>query len=74
MDCVFPVKLAEFLDFQPAGSVLLLLGAGVISAFALSAFQNNDFAHFTSPCLPNPGKAVKMLPAETTGSIGSFNR
>ena len=52
MNCVLPVKLAVFFDLQTAGSVLFLLRAGVISAFALIAFQNNDFAHFTSPCLP----------------------
>ena len=69
MNCVLPVELAVFLDFQTSRSVLFLLRAGVISAFALSAFQNNDFAHFSSPCLPVHGKAVKMLPPRRTGAF-----
>ena len=56
MDRVFPVKFAEFLDFQTPRSILFLLGGGIISAFALSAFQNNDFTHFSSPCLPFHGE------------------
>jgi len=41
------VKLAEFLLFEPAGSVSLLLGGRVVPAFALSAFQCNYFAHLS---------------------------
>ena len=50
MHRVLAVEFAVFLYFQPSGSVFLLLGAGIISAFALRAFQNDDFTHFTSPC------------------------
>jgi hypothetical protein len=50
MNRMFPVKLAVFFDFQPTGSIFLLLGRRVISAFALGAFQNDYFTHFTSPC------------------------
>ncbi len=44
------LKLAVFLLFKTTGSVSLLLGCRVVSAFALSAFQCNNFTHLDSPC------------------------
>ena len=45
MNGVLAFKLAELFDFKTTGSVFLFLGRSVVPAFALSAFQNNDFAH-----------------------------
>ena len=42
---MLPLKLAELLDLEAAGSILLLLGRRVVPAFALGAFKNDDFAH-----------------------------
>ena len=42
---MLPLKLAELLDLETAGSVFLLLGRRVVPAFALGAFKNDDFAH-----------------------------
>ena len=47
---VFPLKLAVFLLFKTAGSISFLLGRRIIPAFALRAFQCNDFTHLDSPC------------------------
>mgnify|MGYP000355144458 CR=1 FL=1 len=63
MHRVFTVKLAELFDFQTTRSISFLLGAGIISAFALSAFQNYNFTHFISPCIHPSSRqtdAVKM--------------
>ena len=38
-------KGAEFLQFQPLGLGLLILGLAVVLAFALGALQSNDFSH-----------------------------
>ena len=45
MNSAFPIKLAELFDFQTPGSIFLLLGGGVVSAFALGALENYDFTH-----------------------------
>ena len=45
VDRVLALELAVLFDFEAAGSVLFLLGRRIVSAFALGAFKNNDFAH-----------------------------
>ena len=49
MHGVLAVKLAVFLFFKTTGSISFLLGRRVIPAFALRAFQCNDFTHLDSP-------------------------
>jgi hypothetical protein len=45
VDLMFAAKRAEFLELQPVGMELLVLGLAVVLAFALGALQSNDFAH-----------------------------
>ena len=47
MKSMLPVKFAELFDFKTTGSIFLLLGSRVVSAFALGAFKCYDFTHCT---------------------------
>jgi hypothetical protein len=49
MNLVTTAKTAEFLQFQPLGLGLLVLGRTVVLVFALGALQRNDFAHVVFP-------------------------
>ena len=46
MNRVLAIELAEFFNFEATGSISFFLGARIVSAFTLGAFQNNNFTHF----------------------------
>jgi len=42
-------KRAKFVELQPLGLSLLVLGLAIVFSFALSALQSNNFAHAFAP-------------------------
>src|SRR5450755_998783 len=47
---MFTTLTAEFLEFQPGGRGLLVLGGGVVAVFALSTLQRNNLSrHLNLP-------------------------
>ena len=67
---MLPLKLAELLDLEAAGSILLLLGRRVVPAFALGAFKNDDFAHGGFCFLRPKADSCRRHPAKgTTGGV-----
>ena len=47
MERMFPLKLAKLHLFQTTGGIAFFLGRRIVAPFALGAFQNNQFAHFS---------------------------
>ena len=45
MRSVLAAELAEFLELELVGGLLLILGGRVVLTFALGAIQTNDNAH-----------------------------
>ena len=74
---MLPLKLAELLDLETAGSVFLLLGRRVVPAIALGAFTNDDFAHggfcFLRPkadsCRRHPGEGNNRRRENRTNGV-----
>jgi hypothetical protein len=48
---MYAAKSAEFLQLQPLGLGLLVLGLAVVLAFTLGALQCDDFTHVFAPNL-----------------------
>jgi hypothetical protein len=46
---VYAAKGAEFLQLQPLGLGLLILGLAIVLAFALGALQSDNFSHRFAP-------------------------
>ena len=48
MSCMLTAEPAKLLVLHPPGLFLFILGGGIVSAFALSAFEGNDLSHACS--------------------------
>ena len=74
MHCVLTLKLAVFLLFETTGSISFLLGCRIVPAFALGAFQCNNFTHLDSPCRVSFKTHAVYRSLRSPGELRSGNR
>ena len=68
MQRVLTVELAKLHLLQTTGSVAFFFGRRVVAPFALGAFQNNQFAHFSIL-----SKLLLIISPEPHSGPGSFS-
>ena len=68
MKSMFTLKLAKLHLLKTTGSIAFFFGRRVVAPFALGAFQNNQFAHFSIL-----SKLLLIISPEPQNGPGSFS-